>query len=425
MPGDDVTEANPVPTPLSRNRNFQLLWGSQVLSEFGLHVSTIAFPLLVLALTGSAAASGLVLSASAGAQLIAGLPTGALADRWNRRTIMLVCEAAQVVAAASLVAALVWGAATVVHMVLVAVVMGLCGALFEPAEDACLPTVVPADQVPTAVALNSARSFLADLAGTAAGGFLFAVSKAVPFAVDTVTHALAFVGLTFLRVPAREPRREPVRHLGREMAEGLRWVWRNRPVRVITLCAIGLNVFFTAYYIVIILLAKARDVPSGQIGIMAAMLGVGGFLGTLVAPYLYRKLRPSRSIIGVFWTLTVLTPLAVLIDNGYVMGALFAAMAFLTPTANTTIHTYQLLLTPDELRGRLSGVTGVTAAVAGAIGPALGGVLVEAVSHSGAVLLCAAGMGVVTVLTTMSPTLRGFPRHHSVEELALAEQALE
>src|SRR5436309_2020219 len=238
-----MIEGKAVTTPLSRNRNFRLLWGSQVLSEFGIHASTIAFPLLVLAITGSAVASGLVLSASAGAAFLAGLPTGALADRWNRKAIMLGCEAAQVVAAASLVAALVWGAATVVHMVLVAVVMGVCGALFEPAEDASLPKVVPADQVSTAVAMNSARSFLADLSGTAAGGFLFAVARVVPFAVDMVTHAVAFFGLTFLRLPPRETHREPGTHLGREMADGLRWVWRNRPVRVITLCAVGLNLF--------------------------------------------------------------------------------------------------------------------------------------------------------------------------------------
>ncbi|MGH3540509.1 MAG: MFS transporter, partial [Pseudonocardiaceae bacterium] len=72
--------------PLSRNPNYQLLWISQVLSGAGLSTSVIAFPLLVLALTGSAAASGLVLGTIAAAQLLAGLPAGALADRWDRKT---------------------------------------------------------------------------------------------------------------------------------------------------------------------------------------------------------------------------------------------------------------------------------------------------------------------------------------------------
>ena len=411
--------------PLSRNRNFRLLWGSQVLSEFGGSASAIAFPLLVLAVTGSPGASGLVLGTSAAAQLVAGLPMGALADRWNRKKTMLGCEAAQVIVAASLVGALLWDAASLAQLVVVAALMSMCGALFVPAEDACLASVVPADQLSTAVAMNSARSFLGELSGTAAGGFLFAVGRFVPFAVDMLMHAVSFFALTFLRVSPRKTRPEPVRHLGREMAAGLRWVWRNRPVRVIEQCGVGLNLFFAAYYLIIILLAKARGVPSGEIGIMAAMLGVGGFLGTMIAPYVNRKVRPYLSIIGVFWSLTILTPVAVFISNGYVMGILFATMAFLAPTANTAIQTYELLLTPDELRGRVSGVSGVSGGVAAAVGPALGGLLMQVVSHSQAVLLCTAGIGVVTVLATLSPTLRGFPRRPPEETPQVIEEAFE
>src|SRR2546426_305219 len=91
---------------LSRNHNYQLLWGSQALSEFGVNASSIAFPLLVLAVTGSPGASGLVLGASAAAQLLAGLPAGALADRWHRKKVMLACEAVQAVTVGSLVLAL-------------------------------------------------------------------------------------------------------------------------------------------------------------------------------------------------------------------------------------------------------------------------------------------------------------------------------
>jgi MFS family permease len=411
-----------VTTPLSRNRNFRVLWASQVLSEFGLNASTIAFPLLVLAVTGSAGASGLVLSTIAAAGVVAGLPMGALADRWDRKKIMLGCEAAQVLAGASLVAALLWGMATLAHVVVVAAVMGVCGALFAPAEDATLPNVVPDDQLSTALAMNTARSYLGQLSGTAAGGFLFAVGRFVPFMVDVLMHAMAFVGLTFLRLPVRKVQPEPERHLGREMAAGLRWVWGNRPIRVVALCAIGLNLFFAAYFIIIIVLARGRGVPAGEIGVMAAMLGLGGLLGTAIAPYLHRRLPPYLAIVGVFWILTILAPLAIFIRNGYGIGALFATMAFFTPTANTTIATYQLLLTPDALRGRLTGVMGVVGGVSAAVGPALGGFLMGAVSHDRAVLLCAGGVALVTVLTTLSPTLRAFPRHPGGEVFPEAEE---
>jgi uncharacterized protein YbdZ (MbtH family)/MFS family permease len=403
-------------TRLSRNRNYGLLWTSQAVSEFGLSTTAVAFPLLVLAATGSAAASGLVLATAAIASLVAGLPAGALVDRWNRKYVMVVCEAMQATAAASLVAALWWGHLRLVHVIAVAAILGICGALFEPAEAASLPNVVPDEQLSTAVAMNAARSHLGQLSGTAAGGFLFSIGRFVPFAVDMVTHGLAFVALLFLRLPPRPVIREPVGHLGAEMVAGLRWVWRQRPIRLVALCAVGLNLFFSAYYIVIIVLAVQRGIPAAEIGIMAAMLGVGGILGALAAPWLTRKLSPYLSIIGVFWALTALTPIAIVIGNGYLMGALFATMAFLAPTANTTIDTYLLLLTPDALRGRMNSVVSVVIAIAAAVGPVLGGTLVQTLSPRAAVLTSVAGMAVVTVLATLSSTLRGFARDHQPEQ---------
>ncbi|GAA3370789.1 hypothetical protein GCM10017744_095960 [Streptomyces antimycoticus] len=216
-----MTAAPPVspPVPLSRNRDYRLLWGSQALSEFGFHAAVIAFPLLVLALTGSGAASGLVMGTIAAAQMVAGLPAGVLVDRYDRKAIMLGCEAAQAVSAISLVVAVWAGAATVWHMVAVAAVFGASAALFEPAENASLPALVADDHLPTAVAMNTARASMGQLAGTATGGFLFAVGRFVPFLVDAVTHTLSFVALLFVRLPRRE----------RPPAGRARWAVRRWP----------------------------------------------------------------------------------------------------------------------------------------------------------------------------------------------------
>ncbi len=402
--------------PLSRNRSYTLLWGGQALAEIGFSASLIAFPLLVLAITGSAVAAGLVLAADAMAQLLAGLPAGAAVDRWDRKKIMLGCEAAQAIALASLLIALWQNVATIPHLVAVAAVMGVCRALFEPAEDACLTNLVPDTQLATAIAMNSARSSLGQMTGTALGGILFAVGRWVPFLLDLLTHCAAFVTLLFLRVPPREWQPTPQRHLGREIAEGLRWVWQRREIRVTALCAITLNLFFSAFYLIVIVLAHGRGMPTAEIGVMAAMLGVGGIVGSLIAPWLHRVLSAYLSIVGVFWVLAVLTPVALFIDNGYLMGGLFAGMTLLAPTANTTIGTHQLLLTPDELRGRLSGVMNVVTGGAGAVGPLLGGVLTELMSADQAVLVCAAGIAIVTVTVTVNPTLRHYPQAPSQRE---------
>ncbi|UOZ03345.1 MFS transporter [Amycolatopsis sp. WQ 127309] len=396
--------------PLSRNRDYRLLWGSQALSEAGFAASVIALPLLVLAVTGSPALSGLVLGVDAMAQLVAGLPAGALADRWNRKKLMLGCEAVYSLAVASLVVTVWLDVVSIPQLIAVAAVMGCCRSLFGPAEGATLARIVPATQLPSAVAMNSARGALGQLSGTALGGFLYGLARAVPFAFDVLAHAISFVALCFVRAPRHEPVPRGEGHLGREMAEGLRWVWGERHVRVTVLCAVSLNFFFSAYYIVVVVLARDRGITSGEIGVMAAMLGVGGVAGSLIAPWLQRRLSPYVSIVSVFWVLTLLTPLAAVIDDGYLMGALFVAMALLPPTANTTIGTYQLLLTPDRLRGRLTSVMGVIGGVSAATGPAFGGLVVQAVPGGGAVVLCTAGIALVTLVVTFNPTLRHFPR---------------
>jgi uncharacterized protein YbdZ (MbtH family)/predicted MFS family arabinose efflux permease len=409
--------------PLSRNRNYQLLWGSRMLSGFGLSGAGIAFPLLVLTTTGSAAESGVVLGTIAATQFAAGLPAGVLADRWNRKYIMIGCEAMLAAASASLVIALIWHALTIPQIIVVAGVIGVCGALFEPAESASLPNLVQDRQVPTALAMNFARSSLGGVAGTAAGGFLFAVGRALPFVADMVSHAVACFALMFLRMPSPPARPQPTGNLRREMLDGLRWVWQQRLIRVLSICALVLSFFFTAFYLVIIVVARRRGIPSGEIGVMAAMLGAGGVAGSLLAPYLHNKMSPFASIASVFWVFTALVPTAIFIHSGYLLGALFFGIAVLPPTANTTILTRQLLITPDHLRGRLSGVIGLIVGVAAAVGPMLGGILIELLPSTQAVLVCAGGIAAITLVVTASPTLRHFPRLETAGDNADDNQA--
>jgi MFS family permease len=131
----------------------------------------------------------------------------------------------------------------IMYLIAVGVVMEICAALFRPAQDAFLPQAVPANQLFAAVALNAARGSVAQLSGTAAGGFPFAVARFVPFLADAVAHAVACFLLLLLRVPRREVRPAPTRHLRREIMVGLPWVWAHRHIRVTALWAVVLNLF--------------------------------------------------------------------------------------------------------------------------------------------------------------------------------------
>ena len=191
------------PPPLWRNRDFTLLWSGQVVSTIGTRVSSLAFPLLVLALTHSPAKAGLVGFAQTLPFLLFYLPAGALVDRWNRKRVMLVADAGRALALGSLALALALDRLTLVQIAVVAFIEGSLFVFFQLSEGAALPHVVPKEQLPAALAQNQARDQGADLAGQPLGGFLFGIGHLVPFVFDAVSYAVSFVRLLFVRPTSR------------------------------------------------------------------------------------------------------------------------------------------------------------------------------------------------------------------------------
>src|SRR4051794_38073412 len=149
----------PVPAPpLRRNRQFVALWVGQAVSNLGISISSFAYPVLVLGATGSPAQAGLVGSTLAVTTFFLRLPAGVLVDRWNRKTIMVVCDLGRAVVSASLALALALGHFRLVHVLAVAVAEGAFGVLFGPAESATVRRVVAPEQIRDAVARNQSRA---------------------------------------------------------------------------------------------------------------------------------------------------------------------------------------------------------------------------------------------------------------------------
>jgi len=194
-------------SPLWRNRDFILLWSGQVVSTIGTRVTSVAYPLLVLAQTHSPAKAGLVGFAQSLPYMLFYLPAGALVDRWNRKRVMLVADAGRALALGSLALALALDELTLAQIIVVAFVEGSLFVFFSLSESAALPQIVPKEQLPTAVAQNQARIQGADLAGQPLGGALFGISRLLPFAADAISYAISFVSLLFVR-PAFQEERE-------------------------------------------------------------------------------------------------------------------------------------------------------------------------------------------------------------------------
>lgn len=191
--------------PLSRNRDFLLLWSGQAISSFGNELSGIAYPLLVLAVTGSAARAGLVGSAELVAMLAVLLPAGAVADRWSRRAVMVVGSLVQLAALGGVSAAIGVGWIPLWLLVAAGALEGAASAFYIGASRGAVRRVVPAPQLSRALARTQARDQAAAIGGPPSGGALFAVARFLPFGLDAVSFAVAALAAALVRGPLDAP----------------------------------------------------------------------------------------------------------------------------------------------------------------------------------------------------------------------------
>ncbi|MEU4421108.1 MFS transporter [Actinoplanes sp. NPDC024001] len=399
---------------LWRNRDFTLLWSGQVVSNLGAAVSGTAMPLLVLAMTGSAADAGLVGAAGTLPHLIANLPAGPLVDRWNRRRIMVVAE---IVAGLTLLAVplALWtgllgpGAWSIGLLCAVAFVQGLCFVFFGLAERAALPVIVPAADLATAIAHNEARGRGAALAGPPLGGLLFGLDRALPFLADGLSYLAAAGALVFLRKDLRTGAAQAAEPLWRSAGAGLRYVWRHPLIRAAILLIAVSNLVFQALVLVIVVLARQQGASAGTVGFMLGLYSVGGLLGALAAGRFHRHFAPRTVIVGINWVWAALLPLMILTSHPLQIGAIGAACAFVGPLWNVVIHTYASVLVPNELLGR---VTSAAMTVSWGVMPiaSLGaGFLLTAIGPIGSLGVLAGIMLAAAIAGALSPAVRHAP----------------
>ncbi|HVE31852.1 MAG TPA: MFS transporter, partial [Mycobacteriales bacterium] len=268
--------------PLWRNRDFTLLWSSQVISTVGTRVTSVAYPLLVLLLTGSPALAGVVGFAQTLPFLLLYLPGGAWVDRWDRRRTMVVCEVGRMVALGSIAVTAVVGGVhsiTIAQLAAVAFVEGSLFVLFDLAEGAALPRLVPAGQLPTAVAWNQARTQGADLVGQPLVGLLFAIAPALPFAVDSVSYLVSGGAVAAIRTRLQGERAATADRMRARIAEGVRFVVRSAFQREMVVIVGWMNLVFNGAFLALIVRAKEVGGSPGQIGFMLAAYGAGGIAG--------------------------------------------------------------------------------------------------------------------------------------------------
>jgi MFS family permease len=343
-----------------RWRDFTLLWSASAASQLGGMCAATANPLLALVLTHSPVFAGYVGAASTIPALLMYLPAGWFVDRFNRRLLMFVSQLGRLAACGLVVYALGFGGHPKPLLITAALCEGTFLVLYSAAEITAVQRVVNSAELSSALAMNEARGHLAVMAGKPLGGFLFGQRESYPYFVNLVASLWSLVALLMMDKTNYQPEetRTPAGAAPRiSLLDGLRMVILNSFLRtVVVVCAVG-NFLFQTVLLLLVVLAEQQHLSSTRIGVLLATSGIGGLIGSAVAPSVGKHVRDERDIIKICvfaWaTLTFVVAVSAQPVVGMIAwGGLSVTGGFL----NVAIVNHQARRVPDHLLGRVIGI---------------------------------------------------------------------
>ena len=375
-------------------------------------MTQIAFPLLVLALTQSAAIAGLAGALRMLPYLLLSLPAGALADRWDRRRVMLLCDSGRALALGSIPLALLLGHLSALHICLVAVVEGTLFVFFDIAEVAVLPGIVTQEEMPAAVAQYiSLTDGVTMLLGPALGGALFALGRMVPFLLDAVSYAASVLALWRVELPkqtAPDEQANPLnwRTMRDDIAAGVVWLWRQRTVRALTALLAAGNCLVAGEALLVIVLAERLHATAPEVGLILGLGGCGAVFGALLAERVVRRLTFAQAFIGGSWLVALIWLLYAVAPTAFALGLVMAGLGAVYAVINVAQYSYRMSLIPDALQGRINSIIRLMLYGSLPLGLAVAGFFIEHVGAAPTVLLLGAGLVAVALAATLHPRIR-------------------
>jgi predicted MFS family arabinose efflux permease len=361
--------------PLWRNPRFQTLWIGTTASTLGVSVADIAYPLTILAITRSPALAGLFAAVQVIGMLMAGLPSGVLADRYDLRTIVILTETARAAVTGIVVVALITGWLSLPVLLGAAVLLGIGQAIKGSAQILLLRSVVPPGQLTQALTQDEVRINGAALAGPALGGALYgirALAHAVPFLFTAVSFLVALITavmMKFMPDATRDAADQSAGRTGRagrggaapsgkspaqsgNMLVGVRTLWNQPVLRAATLLIMFVNTIGAGLELVIIVILRDQAVPSGTIGLALGLGAAGGLAGAPLVKVLHR-LRPGVLMLSMcLLDVAILALLAVPFGPWWVAGLMFSIMLGV-PALRVLVDILVIRQAPAEQRGRV------------------------------------------------------------------------
>ncbi|MFF2197051.1 MFS transporter [Streptomyces sp. NPDC058157] len=412
-------DPQPGPRPaLYRLPDFRRFWAADTVVQAGTAVTALALPLVAIGPLGAGPfQTGLLVTCEYLGFLLLGLPAGAWVDRMRRRRVLVVGDLGKTLLLLTLPVAAWCGVLSLPQLYAVAFGLSVCAVFFDAAHQAHLPRLVHEEGLVAAnVALESTRTVTA-AAGPGAGGALLAVVTApVALLVDAVAHLLSALLLARIRAddprPAERPRGSRLRT---EIAEGLRFLFRDPMLRGLTLTAAVSNLCGTVgTSMLLVLLAGELDLSPLLCGVVFTAEASGGFLGSLLAARAAARLGVRRAmcasvlVSGLLWLCAVPFFHA---DWRYAVACVLQGLGW---TAFMTFRIESVALrqrvTPGPLLGRVSATFRFVVWGCMPVGALVGGLLAEQAG-----VRAALWVGAVGELCAVLPLLLGIRRARTAD----------
>jgi MFS family permease len=338
-------------------RDFRLFWAGQLISLIGTWIQSVAQQWLVLKLTGSAFALGLVSTVQFTPMLLLALIGGAITDRVAKRNLLLLTQV--LAGTLALLLGLLVTTATVQywHVLVIAAMLGTVNAFYVPARQAFVAELVDKEALLNAVALNSAIFNGARVIGPAVGGLLIAaLGLSLNFFLNAASFLAVILGLMLIRprpITVRENRGTILQNVG----EGLRFI-RATPTVFTILALVGVASLFAFNFTTLIPLVASfvLHVGSDGFGFLMAAMGAGSLVSAIGLAFFNRRDLARRLIYGGVFVFT-LTEVLLGFSHSYGLSiALLLIIGVSSTLFTTTANTMVLSGTPSHLQGRVMSV---------------------------------------------------------------------
>jgi MFS family permease len=385
--------------PARMGTPFRWLVGSAWVGNLGDGIALAAGPLLVASQTSDpflVALAGLLQRLP---WLLFGLHAGVLADRVDRRLVVVTVDLLRAFVLVVLVGALVTGAVSIPVVLVAMFLLGTAEVFVDTTSATLLPMVVPrADLGIGNARMMTAGITMNQLVGPSVGAALFALGTAWPFVVETVCVLLGALLISRMVVPPL-PAAEGPRHVRRDIAEGFRWTWGNPAVRTLTLAIVTFNVTYGAAWSVLVLYAtKTLGLGPIGFGLLTTVGALGGIAGTAGYDWLERH-ASLAAIMRVGLVVETLTHLGLALTTtpwvAMTIMFVFGVHAFVW---GTTSRTVRMRAVPTQLQGRVGSLYSIGVFGGIVAGQALGGIIARIWGITGPFWFAFVGSAVILAL---------------------------